>query len=200
MRKLLNWQLRDAVMVATLGVLFAVVYLGFTSLWIALEAALTPLGLGPFADEAIYGAWFMAGSLAAFIVRKPGAAFTAELMASVIEMMLGYFGGPVVVLFGLVQGAGNEAGFAAFRYRKYHLASMCLSGALAAVFSFGTEILLGTVVLLSPGFVAAKLGVRILSAIAFTGFVCYFAGRGLARTGVLKSYPSGALVGGVGGE
>lgn len=195
-----QWQLKDVVMVAALGVLFAVVYLGFASLWIALQAALTPLGLGPFANEAIYGVWFMAGSLAAFIVRKPGVAFAAEFMAAVIEMLLGNFGGPLVVLFGVVQGAGNEAGFAVFRYRRFHLASMCLSGVFAAIFSFTAEILIGTVAFLSPGFVAAKLAARVVSAVVFTGFVCYFAGRGLVQTGVLKSYPSGVQYGGDGAE
>ena len=111
-------------------------------------------------------------------------------------MLMGNFGGPLVVLFGAIQGAGNEAGFALFRYRGFHLASMCLSGLCAAVFSFAAELFTGSVALLDPGIVIARLVARIASAVVFTGVVCYFAGRGLARTGVLKSYPAGAAGGG----
>jgi energy-coupling factor transport system substrate-specific component len=193
MRKQNSWQLKDVIMIAVLGVLFAVIYLASTSLWLVLQAALTPLGLAPFAVEVVYGVWFMAGSLAAFIVRRPGAAFIAEFLAAIIEMLMGNFGGPLVVLFGAIQGAGNEAGFAIFRYRRFNWVSMCLSGICAAIFSFTAEILTGAAELLQPGFMLAKLAARVVSSIIFTGMVCYFAGKGLARSGVLKSYPAGSL-------
>ena len=60
MRVKMNWQLKDLILMAVLGVLFAVVYLASTSLWLALQAFLTPLGLASFAVEAVYGVWFMA--------------------------------------------------------------------------------------------------------------------------------------------
>ncbi|MDR1797363.1 MAG: ECF transporter S component [Clostridiales Family XIII bacterium] len=186
-----GWELRDVIMMGVIGVVFAAIYLVSTTLWIALQTALTPFGLAAFAVEIVYGIWFMAGSLAAFILRKPGTAFTAEFLAAIIEMFMGNFGGPLVVLFGAIQGAGNEAGFAVFRYRRFGLPAMCMSAILAAVFSFVTEVFTGSVELLSPGFVLAKLGLRIASAIAFTGVVCWLCGKALVRTGVLKSYPAG---------
>jgi energy-coupling factor transport system substrate-specific component len=194
MKKTNGWALRDIIMMGILGVVFAAVYLASTSLWIALQAALTPFGLGAFAVDIVYGIWFMAGSLAAFIIRKPGTAFLAEFLASVIEMLMGNFGGPMVVLFGAVQGLGNEAGFAVLRYRNFKLPGMILSAVFAAVFSFAAEILTGSLELLSPGIVIARLAVRIVSAVIFTGLICYLAGRALTRTGVLKSYPAGGDV------
>ncbi|MDR1203855.1 MAG: ECF transporter S component [Peptococcaceae bacterium] len=190
-----RWLLKDIIMMGILGVVFAVVYLASTSVWLALQAVLTPFGLAAFAVEIVYGIWFMAGSLAAFIIQKPGAAFVAEFSAAVIEMLLGNFGGPMVVLFGVIQGAGNEAGFAVFRYRRFSLVSVCLSGVCAAVFSFVGEIFTGSVELLSPGAVLAKLLLRVVSATVFSGLICYLAGKGLARTGVLKSYPLGGAYG-----
>jgi energy-coupling factor transport system substrate-specific component len=186
-----GWALRDIIMMGILGVVFAAIYLASTSLWIALQAAFTPFGLAAFAVDIVYGIWFMAGSLAAFIIRKPGTAFLAEFLAAIIEMLMGNFGGPMVVLFGAVQGLGNEAGFAVLRYRNFKLPGMILSAVFAAVFSFVAEILTGSLELLSPGIVIARLVVRIVSAIVFTAVICYLAGKALARTGVLKSYPAG---------
>jgi energy-coupling factor transport system substrate-specific component len=191
-----RWHLKDIIMMGVIGVVFAVIYLASVSLWLALNAALLPLGFATFAVEVVYGIWFMAGSLAAYIIQKPGAAFISEFLASIIEMLMGNMGGPLVVLFGIIQGAGNEAGFAVFGYRRYNLASMCASGIFAALFSFTAEYFTGGFALLSLGIVAAKLAFRIVSAVAFTGIVCYLAGKGLARTGVLKSYSLGGQHGG----
>jgi ABC-type thiamin/hydroxymethylpyrimidine transport system permease subunit len=68
---------------------------------------------------------------------------------------------------------------------------MLASAVFAAVFSFVAEVVTGSVELLSPGLVIARLAVRIASALVFTGFISYLAGKGLAHTGVLKSYPAG---------
>jgi len=194
MEKRNGWELKDIIMMGVIGVLFAAIYLVSTSLWLVLQAALTPFGLAPFAVEIVYGIWFMAGSLCAFILRKPGTAFVAEFLAAIIEMFMGNFGGPLVVLFGAIQGAGNEAGFAVLRYKNFRLPGMILSAVFAAVFSFVGEVVTGSVELLSPGFILAKLAMRILSAVVFTGLVAWLAGKGLARTGVLKSYPAGSDV------
>ncbi|MDR2163046.1 MAG: ECF transporter S component [Clostridiales Family XIII bacterium] len=189
-----GWELKDIIMMGVIGVIFAALYLASTSLWVAMQTAMTPFGLAVFAVDIVYGIWFMAGSIAAFILRKPGTAFLAEFMAAVIEMFMGNFGGPLVVLFGAVQGAGNEAGFAALRYRNFKLPGMMLSAVFAAVFSFVAEIITGSVVLLSLGLTVARLAVRVVSACIFTGLIAWLAAKGLARTGVLKSYPAGADV------
>jgi energy-coupling factor transport system substrate-specific component len=187
-------ELKDIIMIGVIGVLFAAIYLATTALWTILQAALTPFGAATFAVDIIYGTWFMAGSLSAFILRKPGAAFIAEFLASIIEMLMGNFGGPMVVLFGAIQGAGNEVGFALTGYRNFRLLGMILSGVMAAVFSFVGEIFAGTVELLSTEIVVAKLALRVASAVVFTGVISWLAGKGLAHTGVLKSYPAGADV------
>lgn len=120
------WKLKDVVMMAILGVLFAVVYMAVFYGGTAISVALTPLGLSAFGFELIYGVWFMAATIAAYIIRKPGAALITEVLASAIELLMGNSGGATVVLTGLIQGVGCELGFAVFRYRKYNLLSMAL--------------------------------------------------------------------------
>ena len=73
------WKLKDVVMMAILGVLFAVVYMAVFYGGTAISVALTPLGLSAFGFELIYGVWFMAATIAAYIIRKPGAALITEV-------------------------------------------------------------------------------------------------------------------------
>ena len=54
-----NWELKDVIMMAILGVVFSAVYLAVFQGGLALSTALTPVGLAPFGFELIYGVWFL---------------------------------------------------------------------------------------------------------------------------------------------
>lgn len=186
-----KWELKDIIMMAILGVVFSAIYLAVFDGGVVLSTVLAPTGLSNFAFEIIYGVWFMAATLAAYIIRKPGVALVAEVLASVVELLMGNSGGVTVVLTGLIQGAGAELAFALFRYKKWDLASM----SLASVFplsSFCYELYYLNYIALAPSLLIAQLAVRFVSAIVFSGVICKLAGDGLAKTGVVKSYAIGA--------
>lgn len=185
-------QLKDVVMMAVLGILFAAVYMGMFYAGMALQGVLTPAGLGNFAFEAVYGSWFMAATIAAYIIRKPGVALITEVLAAGLELLMGNSGGVTVVLTGLIQGVGCELAFAMFRYKRFDLLSMTLSGVFAAIFIFVYELYYLQYYLLSPGILAAQLVVRFVSAFLFAGLISKIACDGLAATGVLKNYAAGA--------
>ena len=187
-----TWELKDVIMMAILGVVFSAVYLAVFQGGLALSTALTPAGLANFGFEIIYGVWFMAATLAAYVIRKPGVALITEVLASAVELLMGNSGGMTVVLTGLIQGAGAELAFAVFRYKKWKLGVMCLSGVLAAAFIFVYELYYLNYIALAPTLLIAQLAVRFVSAIVFSGVVCKLAGDGLAKTGVVKSYAIGA--------
>jgi energy-coupling factor transport system substrate-specific component len=189
-----TWNLRDVILMAILGVVFAAVYLAVFYGGLAISTALTPMGLAAFGFEMIYGVWFMASTLAAYIIRKPGVALLTELFASFIELLMGNSGGLTVVLTGLIQGAGAELVFALFRYRRWNLLSMSLAGVASAGFIFCYELYYLSYWKLAPGMLAAQLTVRFISAFVFSGIICKLAGDGLAKTGVIKSYAAGAAV------
>ncbi len=193
MNKGTRWELRDVILMAILGVVFSAVYLAVFQAGLALSAALTASGLSAFGFEIIYGVWFMAATLAAYIIRKPGAALITEVLASAIELLMGNSGGITVVLTGLIQGVGAELVFAIFRYKKWDLTSMSLSAMCAAVFIFCYELYYLNYIALAPALLIAQLLVRFVSAVVFSGVICKLAADGLARTGVLKSYPLGAI-------
>ena len=186
------WELKDMIMMAMLGVVFSAVYLAVFDGGVMLSTLLTPTGLSNFSFEIIYGVWFMAATLAAYIIRKPGVALVTEMLASAIELLMGNSGGLTVVLTGAIQGAGAELVFALFRYKKWDLASMSLAGMLSAVFIFIYELFYLNYIELAPTMLMAQLAVRFVSAIVFSGVICKLAGDGLAKTGVVKSYAIGA--------
>ena len=186
------WKLKDVILMAMLGTLFAAVYLAVFYGGLALQTALTPVGLAPFGFEIIYGVWFTAATIAAYIIRKPGAALITEVLAAVVELLMGNSGGATLLLTGLIQGLGCELGFALFRYQRFNLLSMSISGITAALFIFIYELFYLQYYLLSPVLLAVQLLVRFTSAFVFAGLISKLACDGLAGTGVLKNYPIGA--------
>ena len=78
-----------------------------------------PFGLAILANEFLFGIWFMASAFAGYVLRKPGAATITEMIAALLEVFMGNFYGPIIFVSGFLQGIGTEAGFAAFRYRKF---------------------------------------------------------------------------------
>lgn len=189
------WELKDIIMMAILGVVFSAVYLAVFDGGMVLSTLLAPSGLSNFSFEIIYGVWFMAATLAAYIIRKPGVALATEVLASAIELLMGNSGGLTVVLTGVIQGAGAEVIFALFRYKKWDLISMSLAGMLSAVFIFVYELFYLNYIALAPSVLIAQLAVRFVSAIVFSGVICKLAGDGVAKTGVVKSYAIGAKAG-----
>lgn len=189
-----GWELRDVILMASFGLIFAILYLAVFNVGMGISAALTGTGLGDFAFDIIYGVWFMAGTLAAYIIRKPGAGLIAELLASVIELLLGNSGGISVVITGLIQGAGTEAGFAAFRYKKWNFASMSLSAVLSGIFIYIYELFYLQYYMLAPMMHVGHLVIRSISAVVFSALLCKLIGDGLAKTGVMKNYAIGAGV------
>ncbi len=186
-----GWALRDVIMMASLGLVFAIVYLAVFNVGMALAAALATTGFADFAFDVIYGVWFMAGTLGAYIIRKKGVGLITELLASVIELLFGNAGGLAVVITGLIQGAGTEAGFALFRWKKWNFASMSLAGILSGIFIYIYELFYLQYYMLTPMMHVGHLVIRSISAVVFSALLCILIGDGLAKTGVMKNYAIG---------
>jgi energy-coupling factor transport system substrate-specific component len=78
----------------------------------------------------MYGAWFIGGTAAAYIIRKPGAAFFGEFLGGLVEAVLGSSFGISVLIWGALQGLASEAAFAIWKYKRYDYVSMSLAGFL----------------------------------------------------------------------
>jgi len=180
-----GWRTVDILVAAVLGVAFGVVFAG----WNTLTAALFSGAVNPPA-YLVSGLWLAPGVLAGLIIRKPGAAVFAEVVAAALSAILGSAWGIDTVLSGAVQGAGAELAFALVMYRSFNLPVALLAGVGASVgewlhdmpiyyadLGFDVQLAIGAFMLVS-GVVIAGLGSWLLV-------------RALAQTGVLAPFPSG---------
>lgn len=188
---ILSYSLRDIIFMALLCVVFGVVYLVAVWLISPLTAIFAPLGVSLLGTELIFGIWFMAATLAPYIIQKPGVAIVAEVLASLIEVLLGNMYGPMVIVAGIVQGAGAEIVFALFRYRHWNWATMTLASVGCAITGFLWSFVRSGYLKIAPGLLLVYFVVRVISSVFFAGVLCKLMGDGLAKTGLLKSYALG---------
>jgi energy-coupling factor transport system substrate-specific component len=192
--RLTSWRTVDLVTAAMLGVAFGVAYWG----WNAAYLLLSPLfRVVPPAAGVLGGPWLLAGVVAALVVRKPGAALIAELLAANVEYLLGNQWGLSVLIAGSLQGLGVEIAVAVFLWRRWGPAVAALGGALAAAietayeygaydyattYGSGGSLLYLATFAISGAVVAGVGGWLIVRALARTGALAQFApGRDRAR-------------------
>ena len=174
------WTLRETLIVAVLGAVFAVLYLGWVQLWLIAQAV-----FGAISMDVFMGFWFIASIVAAAIIRKPGVAFGAEVLAAAVQVLLGSPAGLLLIVTGMVQGAGAELVFALTRWRNYSLPVLMAAGIGAAVFSFVYTWIRFDYAALAPGLIVVMFVVRCLSGALLGGLLGYYVVEALYRTGVL---------------
>lgn len=179
-----SWKLRDIIVLSSLSVVFAVVYLLFLQVGNVLTGFMGPMGY-----EVIFGIWFIVSIITAYIIRKPGVALLSETIAGTVEVLIGNTVGPILIMSAMIQGLGAEAVFAAFRYRRYNLVVLMLAGIGAAVFSFIWGYFRSGFAALSVDLVLAMLIVRLISGALLAGLLGKWIADALASTGVLRSFP-----------
>ena len=102
-----TWRTRDIVVAAVIGVAFGVAFVLAGGLWKALEF------LGPI-QNVFYGIWLLPALVAPLIIRKPGAALFAEMVAAGLSAVLGSAWGGLTAWYGsmtddAVASAGGTA-------------------------------------------------------------------------------------------
>ncbi|MCF2571016.1 ECF transporter S component [Brevibacterium sp. UCMA 11754] len=184
-----QWRVVDYVVTAVLGIGVGLIFWVLALSWKVLE-----LGFQTFPPSIglIAGLWVLAGPLAGIIIRKPGAALLCEMIAAIVEAVLGSHFGATVLLSGLVQGLGAELIFAAFGYRKFNLWVTSLAGLLAAAFMSVSENIMYNAAW-QFSFQAAYAVCAIVSGVVISGIGAWFAYRAIAKTGALSSFASGRL-------
>jgi len=183
-----RWRVVDIVVAAVIGVAAGLVYSAWNLLYSvpshALEVVLP--GLQPLS----YGIWLIAGVLAALIVRKPGAALFAELVAATLSALIGAQWGPITIVYGLVEGLGAELVFAAVLYASWRAWVAVLAGGLSGVggaildlvvYYPGSAQFFSTVYVVSFAVSGALLG----------GLLAWILARALAATGALSRFAAG---------
>jgi len=179
----MNWSMKEVVMAVILSVACGVIYLGWSTLWIPVSAIVGPVGA-----NFMFGIWVIASPIVAYIIRKPGAALIAETAAAAVELLTGSHFGLSALLIGVFQGAGAEIAFAIFRYKRYNLFTLMLSGALAAVGSMTYSLMANGFAYYTTQTLILTLIIQIISGIVLGGWLAKAVVEALAKTGVLNQY------------
>ena len=125
-----TWRTVDIVVTAAIAVAFGVVFWAWNTLWSAATPAFAAV---PPAQNILYGVWLIPAVLAGLVVRRPGAALFAELVAASVSAILGSQWGLDTLVSGAIQGFAAELVFAITRYRMYTM-PVAIVAALATAF------------------------------------------------------------------
>ena len=179
-----TWRTRDILVVAVIGAVFGVVFSVWNGVWLVVAPLSAAVPLHAFL---LYGVWLVPAVLAPLIVRKPGAAVFAEMVAAGVSTLAGTPWGPDVLLSGFVQGAAAELVFAMTLYRSWSLPVLAVAAAASAAAAW-----IHDWVLYYPD---ADIPLQILRAVvmAISALVIVAGGsvlleRALRRAGVLEGF------------
>jgi energy-coupling factor transport system substrate-specific component len=180
------WRTRDIVVVAVIGVAFGVVFWAWGLAWGAFE----PLNVVfPVLRDALYAVWLIPAVLAPLIVRRPGAALFAEMVAAGVSALLGSQWGVDTLLSGFVQGAAAELVFAFTLYRSWSFPVLAIAAIASAAAAW-----IHDWVLYYPAFAfelqVARGVLMAVSALVFVAGGSVLLARALRRAGVLEGFPA----------
>ena len=181
-----RWRTRDIVIAAVIGVAFGVVFWAWGVIWNGpLEVA---LAFAPPLKDLGYAVWLVPAVLAPLIIRKPGAALFAEMVAAGVSAFLGSVWGVDTLLSGFVQGAAAELVFAFALYRSWAFPVLAMAAVASAAAAWIHDWALY--------YADAALEVQVVRGVAMAiSAVVIVAGgslalhRSLKRAGVLEGFP-----------
>ncbi|SER32843.1 ECF transporter S component [Microlunatus flavus] len=182
-----RWRTVDLITVVLLAVAFGIAFVG----WGAVGNVLQPLfsALPPLAGL-IYGFYWIPAVVAALIVRRPGAALLAEIVAASVEPLLGGQWGIATLGSGALQGLGVELGFALLAYRRWTLLPAAVGAAIAGVLEAAYEWRLYYPEW-SFGYISLYAVTMAVSGAVLAGVLGWVVVRALARTGALAPFAAG---------
>lgn len=181
-----RWRTRDIVIAAVVGVAFGVVFWAWGLWWSGPIEAL--FSFAPPLKDLGYAVWLVPAVLAPLIVRKPGAALFAEMVAAGVSAILGSQWGVDTLLSGFVQGAAAELIFAFTLYQSWSFAVLAVAAIASAAAAWIHD--------WAIWYADVDLGVQLVRGLlmAISAVVLVAGGsvalhRSLKRAGVLDGFP-----------
>ncbi len=180
-----RWRTRDILVTAIIGVVFGVVFWAWGLAWSVFE----PLNAAfPVARDLLYAVWLVPAVLAPLIIRKPGAALFAEMVAAGVSALLGSAWGVDTLLSGFVQGAAAELIFAFTLYRTWSLPVIAIAAIASAAAAWIHDWALYYADVALDLQVARGIAMAI-SAVVIVALGSIALVRSLRRAGVLEGFP-----------
>ena len=181
-----RWRTRDIVVAAVIGVAFGVVFWA----WNLTYAAAQPIfAFAPPLRDLMYGVWLMPAILAPLIIRKPGAALFAEMVAAGVSALLGSQWSVDTLLSGFMQGAAAELVFAFTLYRSHGAVTLVIAALASALAAFVHDWVLYYPTI-DTDVQVIRLVAMVVSAAVIAAGGSLLLYRSLGRSGVLDGFPA----------
>jgi energy-coupling factor transport system substrate-specific component len=177
-----NYSTRDIVIVAVIAAIAGVVNTGTGNVWFLANSSLGPLG-----GALLQGAFMWAYILAAWLVRKPGAALAVGVIEAAVEILLGNASGIGTLGWGISQGLAIEVILAFVAYSKFDLTTALTAGAASSQFgTVWTAILFGWDPATARD-VWIAVPVNLISGLILSGLLGYLLAKAIRRTGLVRA-------------
>lgn len=172
----------ELVFIAVVGVVFGIVNNLLGIVYTAINAVNPTLAVlfAPFGIVAV---------LAAYVVRKPGAAFLAGIINGLVQFLAGNPAGVWTLGFGLAHGIGVELAFGLFGYKKFDWGNCFLAGFLDGVFNMIVVVIaFGMLQFMPFSQILVTVLLASIGAGVEAGLLGKVVGDLLRKAGVLKSF------------
>ncbi len=180
-----GWSTRDLLVTAVIGIVFGLVA-------VPLQWAFTSLEMftGPIGSRVLIGIFYTPAFMAVYIIRRPGAALIATVIAALVQAPLNPYGWAVLVM-GLTNGVPIELAFLITRYHRYGLPMLLISAAAVGVVGFLGHATSFGYFNLAPVVLIASVVVQIISSALLGSWLAQALSDAIAKTGVLDSFAIG---------
>jgi len=172
----------ELVFITVVGVVFGIVNNLLGIVYTAINAVNPMLAL-------LFAPFGMVALLAAYVVRKPGAALLAGIINGLVQFLAGNPAGLWAIGFGLAHGIGTEAVFALFQYKNYNWLTCFLAGDLDGVCNMVVVVIaFGMLNFMPFGQILLSVVIASISSGVEAGLLGKVVGDLLCKAGVLKSF------------
>lgn len=178
--------LRDIILIALVGIIFGVIYFSCDFLYNALTVLLTPIKLGPAANDIVIGIWCMAGPVAGFLVPHVGSGFLGEFLGAAGEAVLGGEWGASNLISGCVQGIAAELGFTFTGYKLYNWVTTIVTVITMTVITFAWDWFRNGYAKFTPTMQITCFIIRLVSMFIFSGVLVQLIVKLLRRAHVVR--------------
>ena len=175
--------LQEWVTCAVIATALGVTYLFWTYLYEITKPFLKPLGLKYLTS----GLWIITSVFLSNLIRKPGIALFASVVAALMECVTTQWGWSAFI-YGAIQGLGAELVFALFLYRKWSLGVLALAASVSAFCSYTYDYFAYDYANLSVGLNLLQVTSFIISAIVLAAFLSRYLSKRLLKTGLLDQF------------
>ena len=135
----------------------------------------------------IFNLRFLGSVFLSDLIRKPGIALFASIVAAFVESIITQWGMSAVI-YGVIQGLGAELVFAVFAYKNWSLTTLSLAAAVSAFFSYTYDYLTNEYANLATSLNLLQVTSFMISAVVLGAFLSRYLANRLLKTGLLDNF------------